>query len=131
LLCVRLGLVLIFNAVPEVIHQRRYDGLTALIYAANFTRANWIEWFLPLLVLVLPVLIILPSYFLGVLASTEPLLPALVIVHSWEPLGYYAGSVMSLTGLVLGNWFMLFRAQLFNELDGGSRRRMVYRAKQK
>ena len=131
LLCLRLGLVIVFNAVPEVVHQRRLDGVSALLNAARFTRDNWIEWFVPLAVLVAPLLVILPSYFLVVLASSEPMLPVLVIVRSWQPLGQYAGAFMGLAGLILGHWFMLFRAHLFNELEGGSRRKRIYQAKLK
>ena len=32
-------------------------------------------------------------------------------------------------GVILGNWFMLFRAHLFNDLESGSRRRRIYQAK--
>jgi hypothetical protein len=127
--CVQLGLVLVFNAIPEVIHQRRLDGVSALSYAAVFTRTNWMEWYLPLVVLVAPVLFALPSYILLVLASAEPLLPVLVIIQSWAPLHYSYGMPITLAGILVGNWFMLFRANLFLELDGGNRRRRMYRAK--
>ncbi|NLF25967.1 MAG: hypothetical protein GX589_09975, partial [Deltaproteobacteria bacterium] len=131
LLCVKLGLVVIFNAIPEVVHQRRLDGISALLAAAKFIRDNWIEWFFPLAVLAAPLLLLFPIDFLMVLASSEPLLPVLIIIKSWQPLeaaAHQAGTLIALAGLVLGHWFMLFRAHLFNELEGGNRRKRIYQA---
>lgn len=131
--CVNLGIVIVFNAIPEIIHQERLEGLLALQHAAVFTKENWIEWFLPLVVLLLPsIFLFSPEYVLLSLARAEPLLPVLTVIENIRSLSYFHGSgyLFALAGIVLGNWFMIFRGQLFIELRSGSRRQRIFKARQ-
>lgn len=133
-MCLQLGMVIVFNAIPETIIVHRYEGTMALRHAAVFTRENWIEWFLPLVVLIGPWLAVQPEFALVALAGTDPLLPVSFLLYG----AVYLGAVLNLPkfllvlfALVLANWFMIFRANLFNELESGSRRRRAYQFKQR
>ncbi len=139
-------IVIVFNALPEVIYIEREDGAAALIAAANFTRNNWIEWFLPFLLILAPLLLISPTLVLVLLPRSEVLLPVLTILQGWELIGTLSGIFESLTisipgiitidpgtllCLIPASWLMLFRGQLYSELARGSRRSRIYRMKQR
>lgn len=131
--CVKLGLFLIFNAVPEFIYLHRYDSFYALKEAFNFIRQHWIEWYLPLLVILAPAMLMSWQIVLLPMAAAgaDPLLPALVIVSQLE---YFLQAqlpglplVASIIGVVLANWFMIFRGFLFIDLHGNNRRKRMFR----
>lgn len=125
-LCFHLILVITLNAIPEVLIIRRMESLPALSEAWNFIRENWIEWFIPFLILLAPVLYINRLQALFILTLSEPLLPSLVIIEGWGVLGTTYGAVLSVVGILLANWFVIFRCYLYEELDGGSRRSRLF-----
>lgn len=133
ILAVQLGIVLIFNAIPEVIHLNRIESVPALSEAAKFTRDNWIEWYLPFVVIIAPWLLIDPESVLAVLSHSDPLLPPFIIVRGSQTLaGHSSGLVqllLPLITLVIANWLMLFRAHLFQALESGTRRQRIFKAK--
>src|SRR5512140_3329462 len=45
LLCTQLAVVVLFNAVPELIYLGHYSSLQLLSESYAFVGANWIEWF--------------------------------------------------------------------------------------
>lgn len=124
---VQLGMVLIFNCLAEVIYLNRVESLPALAEAARFTQENWIEWYLPLLVLIMPLLILNPLAVLLSLSNSEPLLPSLtIVVNTLALAGGTSWPVQLLTvifGVALANWYMLFRAHLFKALESGKHKR--------
>ena len=135
-LLVQLGIYIVFNAIPEVIYQRRYDGPTALSEAFTFTRDNWIEWFAPYIALagIIVLFVSISPFTLGpwtlaLMAQSEVLLPVFLIVQMCSVFGIdypQIAPLLSLGGIVLGIWFMLFRGVLFQELSQGSRRQRLY-----
>lgn len=124
----QLGIVVIFNAIPETLYIHRYEGLHALSHSAEFTRENWIEWFLPFVVILLPLLLVSPEYVLALLANSEELLPASVVVTSWINAGQFSSWPLGILGLIVASWFMLFRGFLFQELESGSLRQRMFRS---
>lgn len=133
LMCVQLGLVLVFNAIPEVVYQHRIESTYALSEAARFTRDNWIEWYLPLLLVILPWLLSNPNSVLLTLSSSDPLLPPFIVMKG--VMISYSTSVFSaalpVLALIVATWFMLFRGFLFQALASGSRRQRIYKSKQR
>ena len=108
---VQMALYIILNPVPEFIYQTRSSGLELLSSSYNFIVENWIEWFLP------NILITVAGYFflnfLGVVTFGLPgFLQLFIIVFGF--------------GLCL-TYFMLFRGFLFVELHGTTRRSRTYR----
>ncbi len=130
LLIVRLGLVIMFNCISEMIYIHRQESTAALLAALEFIKNNWIEWFIPFILISAPLLFMSPTTLLLALSQTEPLLPGLVILQQFLMLsGMIGGWLTIVVGIVITHWFVLFRAHLFRELEFGSRRSRIYRAK--
>jgi hypothetical protein len=132
---IKLLLALLLNPLAEVVYLRRYESLSAVKYAFSFVQTNWIEWFLPLVILVSPALFDNSLGVLGLLAQSDPLLPALPLVATTQHLPLpvvaipFTGAVINtgiFAGVILAGWYMLFRAHLFQALESGSRRRRMY-----
>lgn len=128
----RLGIVFVFNALPEIVYLARRESVGAFQEAATFTKQHWIEWFIPYVIFLAPLLVVSPAAIPLVLADTYPLLPVAPVfaaTHLW-----FAGEAKlfaSVLGLVLALWFVLFRAELFRELSTGSARKRAFLAKQR
>ena len=131
ILILYLLIVFAFNALPEVTYIRRYESINAFSEALRFTKENWIEWYLPLLILILPFIFIAidPIAILIQFALISPLLPGVLIISLWSSI--FSPKLGLLLGFLLAHWYMLFRGFLYKELESGSRRRRVYLAKQK
>ena len=126
LACLRLALVVFLNALPEMLYVQRQENLPALRETALFIRENWVEWFIPLLFFLLPWFVLAPKEIPLLLAGTHPLLPATPIVQTPALcLPRQSGVLALLFGIVLLNWFMVFRAFLFEELRTGTRRKRL------
>jgi len=111
LLFVRLLLYVILNAVPELIYQSRVSRLALLSASYEFIVANWIEWFLP------NVLITAAGYLLmGWLNG----------VTAYMPFFLRSFFIASTFGFFL-TYLMIFRGVLFSELNGTTRRSRIYR----
>lgn len=130
-LFLQLGIVVIFNALPETIMVHRYPGIPALTATAEFVKSYWIEWFLPLLVVTAPILFLSWDLLVWFLANSEELLPIMVVIQVWPLVFPSGGIVLSLLTLALGCWFMLFRLALYQELEGTSMRSRIYKLKQR
>lgn len=130
------GIVIVCNALPEVVYQHRYDGMTAIAEAAKFTRENWIEWFIPFIVILIPWFLISPDTALVLIAKLDEMLPATavyqtfalipLVVHGSDALNQIVAIVLGIVGF---NWYMLFRGFLFRDFETGSRRQRAFRSK--
>lgn len=137
LLFIKLGVALLvsvlFNAVAETVYLRGMSSTPALSHSANFVKENWVEWFLPFILFLTPFAILVSSSqpLLLALVTTEPLLPMASVVQPWLWVGVlgagFAPILAGLVAVVLGTWFMLFRAYLFTALDSSSRRQRIHR----
>jgi hypothetical protein len=126
--------IILFNPIAEIIVNEQADGLNAFTNAYQFVIEYWIEWFLPFALILLPWIVVSPAGPLAGLSQTNPLLPAGPLVWGTEAVaGYVLGNSASIpaifVGLVLANWFMVFRSLLFRELSSGSRRQRDFWAK--
>jgi hypothetical protein len=104
ILGMNLVIVVLFNAVPELIYLGHYSSLELLGESYRFIADNWIEWFPATIAMALPI----------VLALQVPLPPALGLVRT----------------LVLALWvyfMMVARGLLFLELHGSTRRARDFR----
>ena len=136
-LCVKLAVFILFNAVPEVIYMRGAPGTMAFASSYEFVRENWIEWFLPLVVFLTPVLVKSPVAVLFMLSSGDPMLPVIKFIQAFAPdfsMGFTsgpAGVILLLFSIAAATWFMIFRGFLFRELETGSRRQRAYISSQR
>ena len=110
---VQIALFILLNPLPELLYQTRSSGIALISESYSFIVENWLEWFVPNIVLTLAGYLILQ-----ILAMITSGLPAVVQMFI-TALGI---------GLYLG-YFMLFRGFLFSELYGSTRRSRVYRYK--
>lgn len=119
-----LAIVVLFNAVPEIIYIRRLESIEALVATFEFVKSKWLEWFLPLVIIVIPWLTLSPESVLVSLAQAEPLLPPLFIIKGIQIglalLGPFGGILITIISVIAAHWFMLFRGHLFKELDNSS-----------
>jgi hypothetical protein len=134
---VLLLLFILLNPAPEVIYQVRHDSpLDVLRESYEFVIENWIEWFLPLAIIVAPFGL---SFFFGLssrlgrgagLDFFQVLILPFTLIEAWLN---YAG----MTGIATWLLFLLtppvavamlmFRGHLFASLHGSSRRQRLYR----
>ena len=110
---IKIALYILLNPVPEFIYQTRTSGLELLGASYNFIVENWIEWFVPNILLT-----VIGYYLLGVLGTAVVGLPGFV-----QLLIYFFGFGLCLT------YFMVFRGFLFAQLNGSTRRSRLYRFK--
>ena len=120
---VQLGFVFIFNSIPEVIYIKRLQSIEALSFSWGFTRDNWIEWYLPLVICILPWFVASPYSLLVAFSTSEPLLPTLFIIDSVSRSFTGANLVGMILALIISIWFMLLRGFIFKSLDSGAWRR--------
>ncbi len=133
-------LFILLNPAPEVIYQVRHDSpLDVMKESYEFILENWIEWFLPLVVVLAPLGF---SFFVGLsgrlgraagLNFSEFLfLPAQVLIAWLEYLGLPDQAAWILVILLtppLAVIMLLFRGHLFAALHGSSRRQRMFKAR--
>lgn len=141
---VMLLIFILLNPAPEIIYQVRHDSpLEVFKSAYEFVLENWIEWFLPIGLLLLPLVAApngLSSFFLlsrrvgrgAGLDFSQILLFPFTILGSWlSSLGVdpeLAQYVMLLFTPVLAISILLFRGHLFALLYGSSHRQRQFAA---
>lgn len=129
---VALVIFIVFNATTEIIIVERAEGGRALADSASFVKDNWIEWFLPLVLILSPLILGQPDRTLILLSTSSPLLPGFITVQQVLELNYSASIKLPtlFVLLCLFNWFSLFRINLFKELNSGSRRKRIFELRQ-
>ncbi|HEU4685973.1 MAG TPA: hypothetical protein VFS39_15815 [Nitrospira sp.] len=139
---VLLLMFLLLNPAPEVIYLRRHDSPLDVIKSAyEFVMENWIEWFLPIAVLLIPILLSptgLRAFFSmssragrgAGLDFYQILVLPFTILGSWLD---YIGMPSSLSWFLvllltppLAVALLLFRGHLFALLSGSSRRQRQF-----
>lgn len=130
-------IVIIFNPIAETVAFRRYSSIAAFKHAADFTKANWIEWFCPFILLMSPIMILIdPMLILSTLSGMALLFPTQGLIGIWagfinlfipaSTLGVYLSLICA---LIIAIFYALFRAHLFIALETGSRRQRIFRAR--
>jgi hypothetical protein len=100
--------LIVLNPAPEVIYSKgTRGGIDTISTCIRFLQENWIEWFIPNL------LIIAGGYL--VVTRAFPLLPLSVDI------------LISLLSGALFHVVMVFRGHLFQELDGSTHRQRMFR----
>ena len=108
---IQIALYILLNPVPEFIYQTRSAGIELLSASYNFIVENWIEWFVPNILLTVAGYFVL--HLLGLLSLELP--------------GFLRQFAVGFSfGLCL-TYVMVFRGFLFAELNGTTRRSRLYR----
>ena len=106
-------ILVLLNAVPEVLYQRGTYGFASIMESVRFIQENWIEW-------------LIPHLLLG--GAVYLLSPALLSVLVDNPLALIALSLPAaiMGGLVL-HVLMIFRGHLFEALNSSTHRQRMFR----
>lgn len=139
---VMLLIFLLLNPAPEVIYQVRHDSpLDVFKHSYEFVMENWIEWFAPIALLLIPLLTApdgLRSFFLlsrrvgrgaGLDFSQILMLPFAVLGSWFAYVGIDPDVARYLSLLltpVLAVAILMFRGHLFASLSGSSRRQRQF-----
>lgn len=111
-------LVLIFfNPLPEVVYQKYLNPLECFKYAFGFIKENWLEWFVPNVIL-MGVLYLLTGTVISQLFNFVVL-----------PYGAFLGVGGILLYLISQLWFsfmMIYRGFLFEVLSTSTRRKRLF-----
>jgi len=106
-LCIDLLMLVLLNAVPELIYLGHYPLPQLLSRSYQFVATNWIEWFPPNLLL----------------------LAVLIALWSYTPIGLAERIIQTAVTALFLYFAMVVRGLLFIELDGSSRRSRIFRHK--
>jgi hypothetical protein len=123
---VTLILLIILNPIPEIIYLGRSDGLAMLQESVDFLRENWLEWFLPLVLLTI-LSLEFPLPFVSPFQTGQlgfPFMNAISLLS-----GSIENIFWSVLGVLLLFALMVFRGLLFRSLFGSSRRQRIYRSR--
>jgi hypothetical protein len=133
-------LFILLNPAPEVIYQVRHDSpIDVLRESYEFVLENWVEWFLPLAVVIAPFGL---SFFFGIsgrlgrgagLDFFQVLVLPFTLLSAW--LGYLglpqqaAAVLVWLLTPVAAVAMLIFRGHLFRALHGSSRRQRLFQTR--
>ena len=137
---VLLLLFILLNPAPEVMYQVRHDTpLDVMKESYEFILENWIEWFLPLVLVLAPLGL---TFFVGLSSRLGRaaglnffeflLLPAEVLITWLRYLGLPGQAGWILVILLtppIAVLMLLFRGHLFAALHGSSRRQRLFKAR--
>lgn len=108
--------LVLLNAVPEIIYQRGTYGFGAVIESIKFIQENWIEWLVPHLLLG------------GAIYLASPTLFDLLTAGPAGALSLYVLSLpLAIAGGVLLHVLMVFRGHLFDALNSSSHRQRMFK----
>ena len=129
---VTLSIFLVCNPILEIATFRGDSGMDAIRSSFEFVRDNFLQWFLPQVVLLSPVILFFGSRIIHPFASGSiSNLPEIIV-------GLIASTVLGsgipvwlsvIVSSVATYLFFAFRGALFLELSTGSRRQREFRAK--
>lgn len=109
-------LLIVLNPLPESLYQKYYSPWETIMYAFEFIKENWIEWFLPNVVLMLLLYLTTGNFIADIFA----------IQHS---IGFrlgIKGILLYIIGQIIFSFIMIFRGVLFQMLSTSTRRKRKY-----
>jgi len=133
-------LFILLNPAPEVIYQVRPGSpLEVIRQSYEFVLENWVEWFLPLALLIVPFgasFLFSISGRLGGAAGLhfyELMTLPYELLARWLIQAGFSGPSISMLALILTPiataFMMIFRGHLFASLHGSSRRKRLFQAR--
>jgi len=114
---------ILFNPIPETTYQKYYGPWETVTYTIDFVKDNWIEWFVPNIVL-LVVFYFITGGSISVFG---------IISNAFNYFLSFGAMITSFKGLIvyfLGQiwfaYFMIYRAYLFEALSTSNRRKRLF-----
>lgn len=106
----------LLNALPEVIYQKYYNPWESITYALEFAKDNWVEWFVPNIVLV-GILYLFTESFISGLFNYYILFRIFI-----SPLSV----ILYITAQIWLSFTMIYRGYLFEILSTSNRRKRLF-----
>ncbi|WP_352417817.1 hypothetical protein [Proteiniborus sp.] len=110
-----LVLVLV-NALPESIYQKHYSAWDTVTYAFNFVKENWIEWFVPNIIMLGLFYLVTGNVIKDVLAISSGFFFNFSI----------KGILLYVIGQIMFSFIMIYRGILFDVLSTSTRRKRAF-----
>ncbi|WIV11387.1 hypothetical protein [Proteiniborus sp. MB09-C3] len=113
---ISLLVLILMNALPESIYQKHYSAWDTVTYAFNFVKENWIEWFVPNVIMLGLFYLVTGNVIRDVFAISS---------------GYFfsfsiRGILLYVIGQVMFSFIMIYRGILFDTLSTSTRRKRAY-----
>ncbi|MCC5909327.1 MAG: hypothetical protein JJT76_02670 [Clostridiaceae bacterium] len=109
--------LVLLNALPETIYQKHYNPWESLIYTVDFIKDNWIEWFIPNIIL-MGIMYLLVGNFLGGMVHNR-----FSIIRIFTYSSGFATYILSQIWLA---FMMIYRGYLFEILSTSNRRKRLF-----
>ncbi|MBZ2175954.1 hypothetical protein K8M07_11965 [Schnuerera sp. xch1] len=114
-----LAAVILLNALPETLYQKYYSSSESIQYAFEFIKENWLNWFIPNVILLLILYLITGRLILNMFTT-----------HLSFNMNFDIGSMIRyLIGQSLFSFVMIYRGHLFKLLSTSTRRKRMYMKK--
>ncbi len=130
---VNLLITILLNPIPEMVYQRPSGVMEMATDSFEFVKENFVEWFLPLFVLLLPIFLLLPFSLTDTLiffTTTNAFdLLEILFLNFAQPSLFFSFALYYLLFIFFTYFFFVFRGLLFNELSSSSRRKRIYQAR--
>lgn len=113
---VSIVILVALNPLPETIYQKYYSPGESIQYTFEFMKENWVNWFLPNLIL---------SYLLYVV--TGRLILDLFTTHLGFNYSFnFKSIIIYLLGQTIFSFMMIYRGHLYKILSTSTRRKRMY-----
>ena len=110
---------LLLNPLPETVYQQNYNPWESITYTVGFIKENWLEWFVPNLVLLGGLYLLTGNLLMGVfntyVVSTR--------ILSIRGLGFF------IIGQIWFSYMMIYRGYLYELLSTSTRRKRLFMRK--
>lgn len=113
----------LFNSIPEATYQKYYSPWETITYAVEFVRDNWIEWFIPNIIL-LAIFYFMPGHPLSILSFVSNIFNYFISFNSFSTT--LIGLLLYLLSQIWFSFYMIYRAYLFEELTTSNRRKRLF-----
>ncbi|WP_249168601.1 hypothetical protein [Alkaliphilus sp. B6464] len=112
-----------FNPIPETTYQKYYGPWETVTYTINFVRDNWIEWFVPNIILLVIFYFITGGYIniFGIISNVFNYFISFSTMFT-----SIRGLLAYFIGQVWFSYFMIYRAYLFETLSASNRRKRLF-----
>jgi len=111
-----LAIFIFLNALPESLYQKFYDPWETIVYAFEFIKENWLEWFMPNVIFMILLYILSGKLLLNLFSINFSL-----------GLNFSTSSIIIyIIGQILFSFVMIYRGVLFENLSTSTRRKRIY-----
>lgn len=108
--------LILMNALPEAIYQKYYSAWETVTYAFSFVKENWIEWFLPNVIMLGLFYLVTGNVIRDVFAISSGFFYSFSI----------KGVLLYVLGQIMFSFIMIYRGILFDILSTSTRRKRAF-----